>query len=200
MAEQYEQKPSVPTYESPPQPFQPGQQAGDGGGLNPADETDLWQGRASWKHFGIAVLAWALYAILVIIAGFMLRGQPDNLHSWLGGLMALLICVPGLVIAWKVFYSVFSVRYRLTTQRLFIERGLLARTIDQTELIRVDDVRVHKSILDRMFGVGTVEVRSTDNTNPELRIEGIKAPDDIAEHIRHHMRVLRKKSLYMESL
>jgi hypothetical protein len=72
--------------------------------------------------------------------------------------------------------------------------------VDQTELIRVDDVRVKKSMMDRLFGLGSVETLSTDQTDRETMIAGIAEPDKVAEAIRARMRTMRKKSLFVENL
>lgn len=173
---------------------------GDGGGLNPADERNLWTGRTSWKHSAFSLLGWAFFSILVVVAGLWIRAQGQTPAPWTGWLIVALIVLPGLYVGFKVFVKVYSVRYRLTTQRLFIERGILARTTDQTELIRVDDVRVHKSLSDRIFGIGTVEVVSTDATDAKILVVGVEIPDRIAEHVRTNMRILRKHSLYVESI
>jgi len=99
-------------------------------------------------------------------------------------------------VAWRILQK----GYRLTSERLFIEIGVLSRTVDQTELVRVDDVRVHQSLMDRVFGLGSVEVVSTDATDRNVMIEGIADPDRVAEMVRENMRSLRRKSLFVENL
>jgi hypothetical protein len=72
--------------------------------------------------------------------------------------------------------------------------------VDQTELIRVDDVRIHKTLLDRIFGLGTIAILSTDATDREVVIAGVADPDQVAEALRRNMRTLRQKSLFVEHL
>ena len=83
---------------------------------------------------------------------------------------------------------------------MFIGRGILSRTIDQAELIRIDDVRIHKSLLNRMTGVGSVELFSTDASDRQVTIWGVQKPEELAESIRDQMRRLRQRSLFVESL
>jgi uncharacterized membrane protein YdbT with pleckstrin-like domain len=99
-----------------------------------------------------------------------------------------------------MLWVMLSTRYRLTNQRIFIDRGILSQAIDQTELIRVDDVRVFKSFVDRVMGLGTVELLTTDSTEKKVIIEGIGEPDRVAETVRTHMKRLRKKAMFVESL
>ena len=114
--------------------------------------------------------------------------------------IVVVVVVSGVLVVGRVFLTIIGHRYRVTTQRLIIERGILSRTVDQTELIRVDDVRIHKSLLNRVFGLGSVGIVSTDATNPEVLIEGIPEPEKVAEAVRTHMRMMRRKSLFIENL
>ena len=175
--------------------------AGDGAELDPESETDVWTGRTHWKHFMGRFSLWALGNIVVLILLIWLSSSWD----WLTGgrvfwsILAIFV-VSGILVAGPVALTILGHRYRLTTQRLFIRRGILSQTVDQTELIRVDDVRLHKSFLDRLFGLGTVAIRSTDATDQELLIEGIAEPEKVAEAIRTRMRMMRRKSLFVENL
>ena len=81
-----------------------------------------------------------------------------------------------------------------------MSKSILTKIQDQTELIRVDDVRVCKKLVDRLFRLGTVEILSTDATDKSVTIEGVKRPDFVAEQIRGKMRALRSRSLFIENL
>lgn len=167
----------------------------------PAAERDLWSGRTRWTHYlGRLGLLAACVVVFAITVGW---GAAN--WEWLGGGGAFwLIAIPSMllsaVVLWPVVMAVAGNRYRLTTQRLFIERGILSVTTDQLELIRVDDVRVHKTLVDRFCGLGTVEIVSTDATDKRILIEGIAEAGQVAEDVRKRMRTMRKKSLFVENL
>jgi uncharacterized membrane protein YdbT with pleckstrin-like domain len=91
-------------------------------------------------------------------------------------------------------------RYRLTTQRLFRSEGVLFRRGAELELIRVDDVTVDQSLMDRIFSTGTVIVYSTDTTDPVLRLESIDRPYDVKELIRNAVVERRRGSIYVERI
>lgn len=173
-----------------------------GASVDPADEEDLWVGRTSWKHYTGRLALWLLAN--AFFAGFVIWLAPrwEWLDFWRGVTMvAAVFVLSGLEFAGRrVLLRIIDHRYRLTTQRLFIERGILNRTIDQTELIRVDDVRLHKTLFDRIMGLGSVTIVSTDATDQETLLEGIYEPEKVAEAIRTHMRTLRRKSLFIENL
>ena len=58
-------------------------------------------------------------------------------------------------------------------------------------LYRVRDISLHISLWQRLFGVGTIIVKSSDQTIPELRIENIKNPRMIKEQIHTHVEEMK---------
>ncbi len=173
---------------------------GDGAPLDPRRESTIWTGRTHWQHF-VGWLTGGAVVIVLIWVGLGVFNERLGLGGggvFLSGLIAAVVV--GLVVAAVIGVRVLQHRYRLTDQRLFIEKGILSQTIDQTELIRVDDVRVHKSLVDRVLGMGTIEVLSTDASDRSVTITGVKDAEAVAEHIRVHMRSLRSRSLFVENL
>lgn len=166
----------------------------------PVGEMPLWTGRTHWTHFLGSVLLWIVVSVLIGLAcsGLATRGTLTQPRAFQIG--AGLIAAAGLFVFFRILLKVWSSRYRLTTQRLFIERGILSQVIDQIELVRVDDVRVRRSISDRILGLGTLEIVSTDITDKRVGLDGIRDPQAVSEHVRERMRQLRKKSLYVEHL
>jgi membrane protein YdbS with pleckstrin-like domain len=174
---------------------------GDGADVGAKAEADLWTGRTHWKHFAGRLTLWLLANVVVAVLLGWIAARADWLTG--GGAFWVILgifVVSGLIVVGRVVIKILTTRYRVTSQRLFIERGLLTQTVDQTELIRVDDVRLKKTMLDRMCGLGSVAVLSTDATDRETLIEGIAEPEKVAEAIRQHMRSMRKKSLFVENL
>ncbi len=189
---------------APPDPTNQGPLGDSESGKGPAHsqaETDIWHGRTHWKHYAGRLILWLLANGVV---GALTIGLAER-FNWLDGAAAVgiivgLLVVSGGFVIGRIVLIILSRRYRLTTQRLFIHRGILSQTVDQMELIRVDDVRIHKSVMDRMLGLGSIEILSTDTSNREISIEGIPNADQLAEAVRTNMHRLRSKSLYVERL
>ncbi|MCF2556118.1 MAG: PH domain-containing protein [Bacteroidales bacterium] len=74
-------------------------------------------------------------------------------------------------------------KYSLSQDRLFYERGLLSTTLDEIQLYRVRDVRVIRTLGQKIFGVGTVCLISSDKSCPEMKLENIKDPIQTKEII-----------------
>ena len=74
-------------------------------------------------------------------------------------------------------------RYALSQDRLFLETGLLNTRCEEILLYRVRDISLKISLGQRIFGVGTVTVQSSDQSLPVLEIKNIKSPREIKELI-----------------
>jgi len=74
--------------------------------------------------------------------------------------------------------------YRLFTDRLEVESGLVARNIDNLELVRVRDVSLRQGLYGRMTDVGDVIIHSTDASSPQILVRGVDAPRDFYQQVR----------------
>lgn len=173
------------------------QRGGHSPELDPDAESELWRGRTSWKYFTDLILLAGGWSLVATVVWFRASPETSAAIGWVG------FCVSALgwsYVLGRILFAMLNYRYRLTTQRLFIEKGILGSTIDQTELIRVDDLRIHKSFLNRVMGLGTVEIFSTDASDRRVLILGIENPEELADSVRERMRRLRQRSLFVESL
>ena len=82
-------------------------------------------------------------------------------------------------------------RYRLSEDRIFRETGLLNLREEEVLLYRVRDLELKRSLFQRIFGVGTVCVHSSDKTTPHLDLLNIKNPREVKELL--HRQVEEKK-------
>lgn len=74
-------------------------------------------------------------------------------------------------------------RYSLSEDRLFISVGFLNIKDDEVLLYRVRDIDTSRSLWQRIFGVGTVNIVSSDKTMPVLTLKNIKDPLFVKELI-----------------
>ena len=111
----------------------------------------------------------------------------------LWGFVLLPVFLIGVLLLLHAWYLVASTRYRLTTQRLFVQTGLVAKQLEEVELFRVKDVTLSQGVLQRMLGVGTVVVLSTDDTAPRLELAGLRDPMGVKEQIRGAFRAARQR-------
>jgi membrane protein YdbS with pleckstrin-like domain len=107
--------------------------------------------------------------------------------------MALVPIAFGLLLELLVWIRVKSFSCRLTTQRLFVRRGWLAKHVEELELYRVKDVVVDQGVLQRMLSYGTIKVLADDDTTPETDLVGISRPTEVKEMIRTQYRAARRR-------
>ena len=84
-------------------------------------------------------------------------------------------------------------RYRLSEDRLFCETGFLNIRSDEVLLYRVRDLQLNISLGQRIFGVGTVCVISSDKSIPHLDLKNIKHPREVKELIHKHVEQAKDK-------
>jgi len=78
-------------------------------------------------------------------------------------------------------------RYRLSEDRLFCETGFLNIKSDEVLLYRVRDLQLTITLGQRIFGVGTVCVISSDKSIPHLDLKNVKHPRQVKERIHRNV-------------
>lgn len=84
-------------------------------------------------------------------------------------------------------------RYFLSEDRLFIEQGFLNIKADEILLYRVRDIDLSMKLTQRLFGVGTVCVHSSDQSMPHLDLKNIKDPRSVKELIHRSVEEAKNK-------
>jgi len=84
-------------------------------------------------------------------------------------------------------------RYAMSEDRLFTSVGFLNIKDDEVLLYRVRDIDTNRSLWQRLFGVGTVTVVSSDKTMPALVLKNIKNPVHIKELIHNQVEEMKLK-------
>lgn len=77
------------------------------------------------------------------------------------------IILPALLMAYVIPLLIKSLHYRtaiywLDNERLFIRRGIIMRSEEEIELYRIKDVKVRFSVIQQMFGNGTIVLTSSE--------------------------------------
>lgn len=72
-------------------------------------------------------------------------------------------------------------RYSLSRDRLFVSVGFLNIKDEELLLYRVRDINTSRSLGQRIFGVGSVTILSSDKSSPTLVLKNIKNPIQVKE-------------------
>ena len=84
-------------------------------------------------------------------------------------------------------------RYMLSDDRLFISVGFLNIKDDEILLYRVRDIDTSRTLWQRIFGVGTITVASSDKTMPTLVLQNVKDPVFVKELIHKQVEEVKIK-------
>jgi uncharacterized membrane protein YdbT with pleckstrin-like domain len=113
----------------------------------------------------------------------------------------ILIAVAWLILG--VIYAArrFGISYELTTQRFIHQKGLLSRRTDRIEVIDIDDVSFFQGPVQRILGIGTIDIASSDQSHPHLKMPGIADVKGVAGLIDDVRRKERKsRSLHIQTM
>ena len=84
-------------------------------------------------------------------------------------------------------------RYALSEDRLFLSVGFLSIKDDEVLLYRVRDIDLERRLFQRIFGVGTVTVMSSDKSMPTLVLKNVKDPVFVKELIHKQVEEMKIK-------
>lgn len=145
--------------------------------MSASQETTVWSGTPSQKiNLGIYLFCAAI--ALVIIVAAMRLSTAAYAHY-----MYALLVLPLALAGWRWLVT-RSTHYTLTDQRLKTRRGVFGRVTDDLELYRVKDSHFTQPFLQRMLGIGTITLRTTDASTPVVALPGMDAPEALWERIR----------------
>jgi uncharacterized membrane protein YdbT with pleckstrin-like domain len=85
-------------------------------------------------------------------------------------------------------------RYRLTDDKLIISTGLLSTKEEEIRLYRIMDVTLKRTLGDKLWGLGTIHLCSSDKTTPEIDIKRIRKSTEVKEMLSDMIEVARRKN------
>jgi uncharacterized membrane protein YdbT with pleckstrin-like domain len=137
--------------------------------LHPGEEV-VFEGHPSWRallsfYFGGMVAAVGVGVVVALIAS-----------AATGVLVGVALVVLLLVVG---FVRRMTTTYMVSTQRLYIRRGLLAKHVQQTRIDRVQNVNTDQRLRDRILRVGTVDFDTAGTDDSDFTFTGIASPGDV---------------------
>ena len=84
--------------------------------------------------------------------------------------------------------------YEVTNQRIKLKTGILNQEIDECELYRVRDYKIVKPFFQRIFGLSKIELVTSDRSNSNINLNGIKDPENLYNLIRDNVERIRRKT------
>jgi uncharacterized membrane protein YdbT with pleckstrin-like domain len=141
--------------------------------LHPGEQV-VFAGRPSWRSL-----------LKIYVGGLVLAGLVGAIAA-LVGTVALGVAVGVgvyLVVLVVGFFKRLGTRYVVSTQRLYIRRGLLSKREQQTRIDRVQNVNTAQSLFERVLRVGTVDFDTAGTGDADFRFDGIANPGAVVRAV-----------------
>ncbi len=179
----YEQARSGESFDPVQPPTPPPPQAGPGTGQSAGGGALLFSACPSlFTAFGAV-----FWSVIFMAAAVFLAVFPTE---WLGKYAAhklvtdyfltyrlygaiILVAVILLYLVIKIML-VKATRYTITRDRLEMEEGIFSKTNNNLDMFRIKDLALIRSFLDRIVGIGTVAIETSDPSHPQLYLEKIR--------------------------
>jgi uncharacterized membrane protein YdbT with pleckstrin-like domain len=137
-------------------------------------ESIVFEGHPSWR----ALLAFYIGGVAAAVAVGVIAGL---IWSWsVGFLVGVVLLAAALAFG---FVKRMSTTYLVSTQRLYIRRGILSKRMQQTRIDRVQNVNTDQSLLGRILRVGTVDFDTAGSDDSEFRFVGIASPGEVVRAV-----------------
>lgn len=144
-------------------------------------EQVIFVAHPSWRSMPAFHLKGFLAAISAgVLAGLLSAAASGRTDVWW--------VVLGVVAVFAVVISGSAIRlrrttYTITSRRLAIEIGLVARDVYETRLERIQNVRSTQTALERLLDVGTVAFDTAGGDAREFNFRGVAQPRRIARSV-----------------
>jgi uncharacterized membrane protein YdbT with pleckstrin-like domain len=163
-----------------------------------AAEQTLWRGSPSWL-----LLLGKL--ILLIVAAIVLPGiafWADRRFLPDPQAMRVVWLILAALVVWRavdIVLALVRIRatlYTVTSQRVIIESGIMEKKVEDIDLRYIDDTNFRQRIIERMLGIGSVTIVSSDKTTPMFVLRAIPDPRALRELIRARSYEVSQRQLF----
>lgn len=167
---------------------------GDGGDdrpHKPADDREeiYFNGPTSaWGHVG-SIAGTGLAGLVLVAIPFVVAALGTSVVWWVYALCILV----GVAIVAVPWIKLKSLKYRISNYRVDFERGVLWKRIDTIELWHVEDIAFNQSPLERIMGLGTINLVSRDPTTPRLTLAGLKGARAIFDTLKQRIIAVKRQ-------
>lgn len=146
-----------------------------------ADEVVFWDEYPSMRTAIPGIVISVLIGTTIIIALQVIPFSGSGIIQIVISAIVLLLVLGDILRHW---IRLHSIKYRLTSQRLFVTHGLINKRTDEVELEKYKDIFVNQDFWDNIVGCGDIEVVTSDVSHPTIRIIDVVDPIGKKESIR----------------
>jgi uncharacterized membrane protein YdbT with pleckstrin-like domain len=148
--------------------------------LNPGEQV-IFEGHPSWRSIlGFYIKGILLTTAVALVVGLVTSVTGDDVDS---GLVTI-VAVVGVALTVLVgFIKRIATDYVITDRRLHIKRGIISRTIQETRLVRVQNVNYNQGVLDRILQIGDVDFDTAAGDDYNFVFAGVAQPEEVVHQV-----------------
>ena len=141
----------------------------------------MFEGHPSWR----SIIAFYVKGLLLVLIAAFAVGIVTGItgDGTDAGLVTLVAVIGVAVVVLAGLIKRITTHYTITTRRLHIKRGIIAREIQETRLERVQNVNYDQSLLQRMLQVGDVDFDTAAGDDCNFIFAGVANPDEVVEQV-----------------
>ena len=83
-------------------------------------------------------------------------------------------------------------RYAVSEDRLFLSTGFFTIKDEEVLLYRIRDINTSRTLWQRIFGVGTITVMSSDKSMSTLVMKNVKNPLEVKEMLHKQVETMKR--------
>jgi len=138
------------------------------------------------------LLSFVFFGLIIIAIPFVYHFLQKT-GDWPAWWVTLALVVIGIIIMFIPWIITKTLRYRISNYRIDFERGWLSKSIDTLELWHVEDISFHQSLSNRILGVGTITIISSDDTSPKLELKSLPRPRQLFESLKQRVIAVKRQ-------
>jgi uncharacterized membrane protein YdbT with pleckstrin-like domain len=149
-------------------------------------ERVLFEGHPAWR----SMLAFQAKGLLAMVLAGVIAGLATAVAAGHVQVGWVIVAVLGTFLIFALIGLVrrYSTTYRITNQRLTIQRGLLSRELHETRLERVQNVNARQSVLERLLRIGSVTFDTAGEAGFDFGFRGVADPRAIVHTVHEAVR------------
>lgn len=96
--------------------------------------------------------------VLAVVTAIGVAILPTSVQPWAGWVLIVVACIALVVWVIAPFLRWLTCTYTFTNRRIITRRGIINKSGHDLPLSRINNVAYRRSLIDRVFGCGTLEL------------------------------------------
>lgn len=147
-------------------------------------EQIIFKGHPSWR----STMQFYLGGLFLAAAAGVVAALIEDTN--LGVIVGVVLLVLMLIVGW---IKRLATNYLVTTERLHIRKGIIARHVQETRLERVQNVNTSQSVIQRILQIGTVDFDTAGTDDYQFQFVGVGQPEHVVAAVDRASRAVSER-------